>query len=98
MSLEVRSVEDLLGTPMPMPSADRKILWRRSRLSASRYPPHALIDANGANPFWNQDCVDLLQLDGEETVKRVLELDTAIMAAPFSHCRRLRRETPAALG
>src|SRR6516162_4171688 len=28
----------------------------------------------------------------------MLELDAAIMAAPFSHCRRLRRETPAALG
>ena len=60
--------------------------------------PHALIDANGTNPFWNQDPVDLLQLNGEETVKRMLELDAALMAAPFSHCRRLRRETPAALG
>jgi hypothetical protein len=57
-----------------------------------------VIDANGTNPFWNQDPVDLLQLAGEETVKRMLELDAAIMAAPFSHCRRLRRETPAAPG
>ena len=61
-------------------------------------PPHALIDGNGTNPFWNQHAVDPLQLDGEETVKRMLELDAAIVAAPFSHCRRLRRETPAALG
>src|SRR4051812_3299633 len=43
-------------------------------------PPHALIGANGANPFRDQDPVDLLQLDGEETVKRMLELDAAIMA------------------
>src|SRR5204863_1969357 len=49
-------------------------------------------------PFRDQDPVDLLQLDGEETVKRMLELDAAIMAAPFSHGRRLRRETPAAPG
>ena len=57
-----------------------------------------LIDANGTNPFWNQDPVDLRQLDGEKTVKRALELDAAMMAAPFSHCRRLRQETPAARG
>src|ERR1700731_2410886 len=49
-------------------------------------------------PLWSQDPVDLRQLDGERTVKRMPELDAAIMAAPFSHCRRLRQETPAARG
>src|SRR5215831_1775529 len=68
------------------------------RGSLHRASPSRLIDANGTNPFWNQDPVDLLQLDGEKTVKRMLELDAAIMATAFSHCRRLRRETPAALG
>ena len=54
--------------------------------------------ANGTNPLWNQDPVDLLQLDGEETVEGMLELDTALMAAPVSHCRRLRQETLVAPG
>jgi hypothetical protein len=56
------------------------------------------IGADGAGLFRNQDLVDLLEFDGEETVEGVLELDAAIMAAPLSHCRRLRRETPSAPG
>jgi hypothetical protein len=56
------------------------------------------IGADGADLFRDQDLVDLLEFDGEETVEGVLELDAAIMAAPLSHCRRLRRETPAAPG
>jgi hypothetical protein len=54
------------------------------------------IGADGADLFRDQDLVDLLEFDGEETVEGVLELDAAIMAAPLSHGRRLRRETPAA--
>ena len=56
------------------------------------------IGADDADLFRDKDFVDLLQLDGEETVEGMLELNAAIMAAPLSHGRRLRRETPATLG
>ena len=42
------------------------------------------IGADGADLFRDQDLVDLLEFDGEETVEGVLELDAAIMAAPLS--------------
>jgi hypothetical protein len=52
--------------------------------------------ADGPDLFRDQDLVDLLEFDGDETVEGVLKLDAAIIAAPLSHCRRLRRETLAA--
>src|ERR1700751_3572237 len=44
------------------------------------FAPHVRIGADGAGLFRNQDLVDLLEFDGEETVEGVLELDAAIMA------------------
>jgi hypothetical protein len=61
-------------------------------------PPHARLCADGTHLLWDQNPVDLLQLDGKETIEAMLELDAAIMAAPFNHGRQLRRGTPATPG